>query len=266
MHRLMIAACMCLMALLPGMVRADTPASFMLGPLDQVEINVSNYPDLKTATRVGPEGQIVLPLIGIVSVGGLAPADAAHVIEARYRDGGFIKAPSVRVEVLDYQSRKASVLGQVNAQGLIVLDRNYSVAEIIAKAGGLGAEAADSAVVVRQKLGGGSERIAVDLNQLIAATGTGALMEVRAGDVVFVPKAPTISVIGAVNKAGTYRLTPGMTVQQALAAAGDIARIGTRSRLKIRRALIGGAMQTIPVRTDDLVQPNDVIIVRERLF
>ena len=32
--------------------------------------------------------------------------------------------------------------------------------------------------------------------------------------------------------AGTYRLVPGMTVQQALAAAGDIARIGTRSRLK----------------------------------
>ncbi len=266
-----IAPLLALLMLLAGAgtAAASDHGGYLLGPGDQIEINVTSYPDLKTAARIAGDGTVILPLVGSVHVADLNPADAANEIEVQYVRGGFIKLPTVRVEILDYQSRKASVLGQVNTQGLIVLDRPYSVAEIIARAGGLNAEAADSATIVRQKPGGGSERLTVDLNALVATGGDsgGTLTAVQAGDVVFVPKAPTFSVIGAVNKAGTYRLTTGMTVQQALAAAGDIARIGTRSGLKVRRAgPNGGAAQTVTVSADDVVQPGDVIIVRERLF
>lgn len=246
---------------------AGAAEPYRLGPNDQIEVNIANYPDLKTVTRVAADGTIILPLVGAVPVVGLGPPDAANAIAARYVNGGFIKLPTVRVEVLDYQSRKASVLGQVNAQGLVVLDRSYSVAEIIAKAGGLGPEAADTAVIVRQKPDGQSERVSVNLGEQIAAAGGAALTEVRAGDVVFVPKMPTFSVIGAVSKPGTYPLMAGMTVQQALAVAGDITRIGTRSGLKVRRAgATGGTAQTLVVTADDPVRPGDVITVRERLF
>lgn len=256
-----------LLALGAGRLAAAPVGGYLLGPGDQIEVNIASYPDLKTVGRVGADGSVILPLVGAVQVAGLAPPDAANLIETKYVGGGFINLPTVRVEVLDYQSRKASVLGQVNSQGLIVLDRAYTVAEIIARAGGLGPEAAEQAVIVRQKPGGASERLSVNLGELIATTGGGALLQVEAGDVVFVPKAPTFSVIGAVNKAGTYRLTPGMTVQQAIAAAGDVARIGTRSGLKIRRqGANGGAAQTVTVAADDAVQPGDVITVRERLF
>ena len=267
MSRLILAFVVSLLA--AGRLAAapgDGAAAYLLGPRDQIEVNIASYPDLRTTTRLAPDGNVVLPLIGTIALGGLAPADAAAAIAARYAGGGFIKAPSVRVEIVDYQSRKASVLGMVNAQGLIVLDRGYSVAEIIARAGGLAPGAAETAVIVRQQPGGGIERLTVDLGQLTAPGGSGALAEVRAGDVIYVPKAPTFSVIGAVNRAGSYPITAGMTIQQALAAAGDVARIGSRSRLKVQRPAAGGGTTVVAVRPDDLVQPGDVIIVRERLF
>lgn len=238
-----------------------------LGPQDQIEVNIANYPDLKTVTRISPDGKVVLPLIGDIAIGGLTPAAAAHAIESRYAAGGFIKSPSVRIEITDYQSRKASVLGEVNTQGLIVLDRDYSVAEILAKAGGLADDASDSAIIIRQKPGGGSERITIDIGELVAAGGNGALTRVQAGDVVFVPKAPTFSVIGAITRAGTYPLRKGMNVDQGLAAAGDINNYGARSKLKIRRTPAeGGAVTTIQARLEDPLQPGDIIVVGERVF
>ncbi len=257
-----------------GLIAAAAPAgnrsgaeAVVLGPLDQIEVNIDNYPDLRTTTRVNSEGVVVLPLVGAVAVAGLTPADAANAIETYYVNGGFIKLPTIRIEVVDYQSRKASVLGQVNNQGLIALDRAYSVAEIVAKAGGLAPDAAEAAVVIRQKPDGSSERLTVDLGQTLAAAGAGALMAVRAGDVVFVPKAPTFSVVGAVNRAGTYPLKSGLTVDQALAAAGDLSVYGTRSKLRIRRVpAAGGAATVVAVGPDDIVQPGDIIVVKERMF
>lgn len=242
---------------------ATIPA-YTLGALDQIEVYVANLPELTTKTRINEDNSVILPLIGRLVIGGLTTDAAVRDIEARYRAGGYINAPSVRIEVAEYQSRKVSVLGQVTTQGLIPLDRSYSFAEILARAGGLTGDAADEAFLVRPTTGGGNQRTRVDLTQI--ATGQGATLVVKAGDVIFVPKAPTFSVIGAVNKAGVYRLSYGMTVQQALATAGDVARIGRRSGFKIRRKGSDGVAVVVQVKAEDAVQADDVIVVRERIF
>lgn len=247
---------------------AQQPAalpSYTLGALDQIEMNVTSLPELTTRTRIGEDNSVVLPLIGRVVIGGLPIDAAAREIAVRYRAGGYVNDPNVRLEVIEYQSRKISVLGQVTNQGLIALDRPYSVAEVLARAGGLNGDAADEAFVVRA-VAGGNQRFPIDLTRIASGEGGGAEMLVKAGDVVFVPKAPTFSVIGAVNKAGVYRLTAGMTVQQALATAGDVARIGTRSGIKIRRRGANGEPGVVQVGNDDAVKPGDVIVVRERIF
>lgn len=261
MLRTLIALILLAVAASP-LAAAQAADSYVLGPLDQIEVNIDNYPALKTTTRIGADGSVILPLVGPVKVGGLDSTDAANLIETFYVNGAFIKLPTVRIEIVDYQSSKVSVLGQVNTQGLIVLDRAYSVAEIIAKAGGLAADAADTALVTRPIAGGASQQLTINIGQMGSTAGSTLL---HAGDVVFVPRVPTFSVIGAVNKAGTYPITTGMTVEQALAAAGDVARIGTRSRIRIRRGA-AGATTVIAAQLDDRVQAGDVIIIRERLF
>ncbi len=257
-----------LLLLTAGAAAAQAPAampSYTLGALDQIELNVAGLPELTTRTRIGEDFGVTLPLVGRVVIGGMSIDAAAREIATRYKAGGYVNDPLVRIEVLEYQSRKVSVLGQVTTQGLIPLDRPYSVAEVLARAGGLNGDAADEAFLVRP-VAGGNQRYPIDLTRIASGEGGGAEMTVQAGDVIFVPRAPTFSVIGAVNKAGVYRLTAGMTVQQALATAGDVARIGTRSGLKIRRKGSGGVAQVLQVRNDDAVKADDVIVVRERIF
>lgn len=267
MRNLMLLA-MLLAAPVAAQVPAPAPVApveaYLLGPLDQIEVNVANFPDLTTKARIGANGGVVLPLIGEVPLGGRTQADAAAEIGRRYKAGGYVNAPAVRVEILEYQSRRASVLGQVTNQGLIVLDRDYGVAELLARVGGLSSDAAEEASIVRTRPDGSTETIVVNLAQI---GGQGALTKVRPGDVVFVARAPTISVVGAVNRAGVYRLTGGMTVQQALATAGDVARIGSRRGLVIRRTPAGGGATTqLPATLDTPLQPGDVVVVKERVF
>lgn len=240
-------------------------AGYQLGPLDQIEVNVASFPDLRTVTRIGADGAATLPLVGPVKVAGLTSGSAAEAIARAYAAGGYVKAPSVRVDIIQYESRKASVLGQVVRQGMVALDRSYTVAELIAAAGGFAPDAAEAAVITRRAADGGSERIDVDLGQF--GNGAGAMTVIEPGDIVFVPRTPTFSIIGQVARPGNYRLTSGMSVQQALATAGDITRFGTLSGLKVRRQLPGAASTSlVPVELDDSILPGDVLIVRERLF
>ena len=96
--------------------RADS--SLHLGPGDLVEISVYNVPDLSAKTRVSASGDISLPLIDTVRVGGLTAEAAQDLIQKRFSDGGFVKDPHVSLLVDQYTSDGVSVLGEVVRPGV----------------------------------------------------------------------------------------------------------------------------------------------------
>lgn len=250
-------------ALPPSSLRSQP---YVLGAGDTIEVYVVNQPDLTTRTRINADNSVVLPLIGRVIVGGKSILDAQSVVEQRYVAGRLVVNPQVRIEVTAYDSQRISVLGQVNLQGIQSLDRPYTLLEILARAGGLSEESADFAWILRTRPDGSAERQIFDLNKLYRGLNNIDQIIVRAGDVVYVPRTRTISVVGAVNKPGNFRLLYGMTVQQALATAGDLTRLGTVSDLKVRRTTPDGLHIIVPVGLDDTLDDGDVVIVKERLF
>ena len=64
----------------------------------------------------------------------------------------------------------------------------------------------------------------------------------------------------------SFRCTRPLTVQQAIAIAGGLTPLGTDSRMKIKRKAADGQTEEMPASLDDEVEPNDTIIVNERLF
>ena len=54
----------------------ETPAGFLLGPEDVLEITVWKNPDLSRTTSIRPDGLISIPIIGDVQAAGLAPGAA----------------------------------------------------------------------------------------------------------------------------------------------------------------------------------------------
>jgi polysaccharide export outer membrane protein len=61
-------------------------------------------------------------------------------------------------------------------------------------------------------------------------------------------------------------LSRSLSVQQAIAAGGGVGPLGSDWRIEIRRRLPNGTVADQPASLDDEVQPNDTIVVNERLF
>jgi len=238
----------------------------LLGPGDSVRITVYPYPDLTTEVRLSEEGKVSMPLIGRVELKGMTPDQASRHITERLVRGKFINNPQVDVAVLEARSRQVSVLGFVNRPGRYMLEGSAAkVSDVLAMAGGLVPEAADTAVVTR--IGGEkSESFNVDVAAVIRGGQPGKDIEVKSGDSVFVPKAPVIYVYGEVIRGGSYRLEAGMTVMQAISVAGGITPRGSERRMSLRRRAADGKMVEKSAKPEDLIAADDVIYVRESIF
>lgn len=237
-----------------------------LGPGDTVRVTVFPYPELTTEARLSEEGKINMPMVGQVTLLGMTPDKAARHIADGLKRGEYIRNPQVSVAVLEARSRQVSVLGFVTRPGRYMLEGSSAkVSDVLAMAGGLVPEAADSAVVTRDN-GGKKETLNVDLAAIIRGGDDAKNIEVRSGDSVFVPKAPVVYVYGEVVRGGSYRLEPGMTVMQAISVAGGMTPRGSEKRIKLRRRAADGKLQENNARPPDLVSADDVVYVREALF
>ena len=120
---------------------------FGLGPGDELEIAVPDVDELKSRTveRVSPQGDIELPIAGIVHVGGLTEAEARDaIIKALSR---YVKDPQVDVFVSNYASRQVAVMGMVNKPGQYPLTRrNETILDLVGEAGGLSDGAGSSLI------------------------------------------------------------------------------------------------------------------------
>ena len=162
--------------------RASGDRSYVLGVGDVIEVSVLGRSDFNGRTRIGSDGNIVLPYLGAVPAVDRSPGQLAEDIRAALEKGGYFAQPSVRVEVVGVASRYVTVLGYVGAPGLFPLDRQYHLSEIMARAGGKGGSGADFVILTRAD--GTSTRYKLaDL----ATQGGDKDPVVAAGDKVYVP-------------------------------------------------------------------------------
>jgi len=160
-----------------------------------------------------------------------------------------------------------SVLGQVGKPGRYPLDGvGDNLIDVLALAGGI-TPGGDDNVVVMLNRNGKPSRTSIDVPAMYRPGDMSQNLRLENGDVIYVERAPQFYVYGEVQRAGGYRLEPDMTVMQALSVGGGLTARGTLRGLEIHRRMPDGQIQDLgSVRLTELVQPNDVILVRERLF
>jgi len=89
---------------------------------------------------------------------------------------------------------------------------------------------------------------------------------IQPDDVIYVEEAPVFFIYGEAQRPGSFRIERDMTVMQALAQGGGPTARGSERKLRLsRKGADGKVVQSTPNLTD-LVQPDDVIYVEERLF
>ena len=239
-------------------------ADYRLGPGDVVSINVYDYPELLTETRVSDSGSITFPLIGEVSVSGKTPAEIEKVITGALSSGGFIKQAQVHVKVQEFVSQKVSVLGEVRSPGKFSTQEATRVTEAIALAGGVNMETGgDKAYLTRKE--DPTKKIEIDLHALMHADASHDLT-VQGGDIIFVPKAAQFYIYGEVTKPGHYKIERNMSVQQAISVGGGLTTKGTERGMEVRRTQPNGEQVTIEVEPTDMLKPDDVLYIYESWF
>lgn len=240
-------------------------ADVLLGPGDVLKVSVYGNPDLGLETRVSEAGKITFPLIGEVIVGGLSSSAAEKKIADLLERGGFLRKAQVNIIVTLLQSQQVSVLGQVNRPGRYPIESKRDLMDVLALAGGISADGGD--VVTRLRVRDGkTEKMAVDVIDMIRSGDMKKNFDVTSGDILYVERAAKVYVYGEVQRPGVYRLERNMTVLQLLSVGGGLTPRGTERNVRIKRRDAEGNLQVIRAKHDDIVQVDDVMYVQESLF
>jgi len=222
--------------------RQKTRTDYPIGPGDVLEISVPAMEELQSRTvRVSGEGTVALPFIGVIQASGLSESQLRSEIRRRLQKD-YMYDPQVAVFVKEYRSRQVAVLGAVQKPGLYSLaSESDTLLDMISLAGGPKKDAApriffnpsesekQSSDQNPQNMSLSSslppslnpEPIVIELNSATRARNQIYLaLPARPGDVITVPANGEVFVAGWVEKPGSYKISSGLTVLGAVAAAG----------------------------------------------
>lgn len=259
--------CALLFVLVLPLVQAQpAKTETVLGPGDIVRVIVFQSPELSVEARVSESGQINFPLIGAVTIGGLSTSAAERRIETMLRDGGFVIKPQVSIQTVRIISSQISILGQVGKPGRYPIETvDSKVSEMIAAAGGVAPGGADVVTLVGTR-NGAQVKLDIDLPAILQAGRSELDVPVQNGDIIYVDRAPTLYIYGEVQRPGQLRLERGMTLMQALAAAGGLTPRGTERGIRVNRRDAAGQVRVLELKLADHVERDDVVYVRESIF
>jgi polysaccharide export outer membrane protein len=237
-----------------------------LTPGDAVSVEVFGQADMTTTVYVGKDGAIRVPLAGTVQVAGLTAVEAAQRVEQALKDGEYLKDPHVTITVVRSTSQQVSVLGEVHAPGQYEISGRTTLLDILARAGGLTEDSADIIFILQPESGGTISRHAVNVRALMNRDTTVPSQTLLGGDSILVPRAQYFYIQGEINKPDKYRLEDDTTVLQAIALAGGVTAKGSSRRIDIKRLGKDGKYVSKHARGSDLIEPDDVIQVKESIF
>lgn len=184
-----------------------------------------------------------------------------------FANGQMSHNPTIQGDdIVFVHAREVSVLGQVNRPGKYsVMGGVRNVGDFLSMAGGVSPNGADTIVVTQQRDGKVIKQ-EIDIDRRFRDGETVSNIELRGGDMIYVPRAPQFYIYGEVQRPGTFRLERNMTVAQALSVGGGLTVRGTERGMRIMRRDAAGVVQTIKPKATDTVQADDVIQIQESLF
>jgi polysaccharide export outer membrane protein len=165
-------------------VAADSD-QYVIGAEDVLYIHVWREEALTRTVPVRMDGMISLPLIQEVKAEGLTPFKLKEVLTQRFKE--FIEAPNVSVAVMEANSVKVYISGQVRTPGVYRLRSETTLLQIISMAGGFTDWANQKKILIIRKEDGKEKRMTVNYKKIIKGDDPGSNIILKAGDTIIVP-------------------------------------------------------------------------------
>jgi polysaccharide export outer membrane protein len=266
--------------------RGSTGPEYALGNGDQIVIHVTDLDDISDKPlRIDPNGFIDLPLAGRIQAKGLSLE--ALKAELKTKLSKYITNPQISINLVASDSQPVSVIGEVNTPGVHQLTGSRRLLEVLSMSGGLKPDAGPTVMITRQPQWGaidaphahtdpvtGYSTVTLSMDELMSSRVPQDNLVLKPDDVVSVPKAELIYVVGNVHKAGGFQLSTHetITLTKAISLAEGLTPDNAAGRARILRAVpdSNGTPKEIPVDIDKIfagkapdvqLYANDVLFV-----
>lgn len=242
----------------------DAAEAYVLGPEDKLTVKVLDLEDIsdKDVYRVDMRGNLNLPVVGRMHVSGLTVEQVEFEIQNRLKS--IMNDPAVTISIYDFRPHPVSVFGAVKTPGVIQVIGHKTLYEALSLAGGLNPDAGNIIKITRQKKYGNlplaqaeddssGQYSVADLNvrAVMDAQNPEQNIEVLPYDVISVPKADLVYVVGAVKRAGGFVLSERekISVLQALSMAEGIETMAATGEARILRS-VGDTDKRVEIPVD----------------
>jgi polysaccharide export outer membrane protein len=303
--------------------RPSQPSDYVIGAGDLVNVQVFDVPEMSRELRVSQTGTIGIPLVPVrLQIAGLTEIQTERKITEVLEANGLISHPEVSVTVKEKKSRPITIVGAVAHPQVYEADRQVTLIDVLAQAGGITADASDHVIVTRPERDQSQDAaqsqpasttdsapalstasgapptaapadatksaaeplppqippplvntITVNLSQLLEAGDMANNVVIQPGDVVTVPHAGIVYVLGAVSKPGGYTVTNDraqLSTLKVLSLAGGLDKTAKSDRAVIVRKDATGQQQQVDVdlkkimkfESEDVqLRPSDILYV-----
>jgi len=207
------------------------PAEYVVGPGDQLVVQLYGNQNRRLALVVGRDGRVNLPDIGPISVGGMGYDAAREAIESRVAHQ--MLGTHASVSMGDTRSIRIFVVGEARYPGTYTVSGLATITSGLYAAGG--AKRNGSLRTIQLKRHGELVR-QFDLYDLLIRGDTSDDAKLMSGDVIFIPPVgPTVSIDGEVRRPAIYEVKGEATVADVLQLAGGLTPEADRSNAMLTR-------------------------------
>ncbi len=206
-------------------IKIATPMGYVIGPDDEININIFGYQEAKYSLKVGPDGDINIPYVGIMYVSGLTIEQATERIKNRLSTSGYanIKTGLTKVSVTigRIRSIKVTVLGEVKSPGSYTLPSLATAFNALYLSGGPTEIGSMRNIEIIRN---GKVIDHLDIYDFLVKGDLTGNVNLRDQDVIRIPAYDIrVSLEGQVKRTGLFEIRKGESVTDLLAFAGGFA-------------------------------------------
>ena len=262
---------------------------YTIGSGDLLGIDVFDVPELSRDARVNETGYVSLPLLpSKIKASGLTPYQLQDKLAELLQTNGLVSTPQVSVSVKEQHSQPITVIGAVKTPMVIQALHRTTLLQALSQAGGIAEDAGSTVVITRpgpESASASSDPIdapppipaqtfTINMADLLESGDSRFDIPLIGGDVVSVPRAGIIYVVGAVQHPGGFLLQNDldhMTMLKMLALAGGTTSVAkTNKAVILRKNLTTGQRDQVPIdlgkimhlKTQDIqLEANDILFV-----
>jgi polysaccharide export outer membrane protein len=131
------------------------------------------------------DGMISIPLVDEIQSAGLTPLQLKEKLTERLKQ--FIENPNVTVVVMEANSFKVYISGQISKPGIYRLRSDTTLAQIISIAGGLNEWANQKKIIIIRKENGKEKRFTINYKKIVKGEDLDSNIILKSGDTIIVP-------------------------------------------------------------------------------